>query len=58
MLNFNLTKKDIGYLRLLIDIQSCEDEKRTSKSSIYADSDTLSNYSVYDTTSIKLAKNN
>lgn len=31
MLNVNLSKNDIGYLRLLIDIESCEIEKNFNK---------------------------
>jgi hypothetical protein len=31
MLNFNLSKNDIGYLRLLIDIESCDNVKKHKK---------------------------
>lgn len=48
MLNFNLTKDDIGYLRLIIDIQSCE-EKKNGKTSIYSDKNLPTNYALYDT---------
>jgi hypothetical protein len=57
MLNFNLTKDDIGYLRLLIDIQSCEDEKKSAVRSVYSDSDNISKYSIYGA-SIKSSSEN
>jgi hypothetical protein len=57
MLNFNLTKDDIGYLRLLIDIESCEDDKKTSKNSIYSDSNNISKYSIFDNSGNKTIEN-
>ncbi len=58
MLNFNLSKDDIGYLRLLIDIQSCDEEKNSSQSSIYTDNNNASKYSIYDSQINKLRENN
>lgn len=48
MLNFNLSKDDIGYLRLIIDIQSCDDVKKSMKASIYSDKNIKSNFSIFE----------
>lgn len=48
MLNFNLTKDDIGYLRLIIDIQSMDEDKKAAKASIYSDKNIKTKYSIYE----------
>ncbi len=56
MLNFNLTKNEIGYLRLLIDIQSCDDEKKSTRHNDSSDSD-MPPYARYDNIFNKSIKN-
>jgi hypothetical protein len=47
MMNFNLTKNDIAYLRLLLAIQLCENKKKNRRKTAYFDKNNILKYFIY-----------
>ena len=56
MLNFNLTKNDIAYLRLLLDIESYDDDKKNTQKTVFS-TQSSDLKSVYDDFQANLLKN-